>query len=799
MSKVSAECLAAALEGLKNFKDDDLREYASAVFAKAKSYDNLTGIAAINNAIREVNDKKAQEYFSDCMTKARSITKINRLVEKFKAGAANMRQMLVRRHKNLSDNVESAQRAAIIKLHNAFFRELNPDEVKLITDGRNDVDIFRAIDGKQSTPMAKSIAEKYHKYVETRNTDTVLSDALPLDYINKDRYLRAMHDPSKLLSAGQTLVEKAMAKGKTLSHEAAKTIWMKTIKSLLNLEKTYAGTKAIDIDGKINMAEVDKSLSTIFDNIVNGRSDIFTKSIVVNDAEAIKKRSRMFFVWKDMESWGKYNKQYGRSNFFDAMMGDINSSGNKIGMAQIFGDDPHRTYAALRKIMDEATPKGKLWWKHTDWMFQEVTGQNKVAVDAKLANFAANARSFTSMASLLKISMQSLNDVANGIMYTRRFGLGYFESYGRHLGGLFNAIPDAERKHFAEINKAMVDSHIGFVGRFIDANNTGDLMKKVSTGYFRRIGLEALDKGNKVSTMLGMSKQLARMSNKSFDKLHDDLRYQLNKFGITPKEWDLLRKKNDSGLFTIDNVDRVTDEELKSLYDETNKDKSLYDLRQDLTRKTYTLFDVASENSVLTPGAWSKAWATFGTSPGTIEGEITRSLMQFKTYAVNYVDKVLVGNWIDAGSAQARFNFALQLMAATMPLSVASMMLDNISNGFAPMPNWSQLSVADREKLMVSLLAPGLSIANKVLNVNNQNQSMLASVLWTPTLRLFSDSASIPWELISGNTKGMKKSIQRIAGDVIPFDNMPVVSPFMRQVFGLEGYKPPGMTRIYGK
>jgi len=799
MAKVSKECLSAALEGLKNFKDDDLKEYANQVFAKAREFDNLAGVAAMEKAIKEVNDVKAQQYFSDCMTKARSISKMNRLVEKFKSGTANMRQMLVRRHKDLSDNVESAQRASIIKLHNSFFRELSEEEVKHIIDGKNDIDIQRAIDGKKSTLEAKSIADKYQKYVETRNTDTVLSDALPLEFINKDRYLRAMHDPSKILSGGQNLVEKALAKGQTLSHEAAKKLWMGTIKGLLNIEKTYAGTKAMGIDGKVDMAEVDKSLSTIFDNIINSRSDIFTKSRVVNDAEAIQKRSRMFFVWKDMESWGKYNKQYGRGSFFDAMMGDIQSSGNKIGMAQVFGDDPYRTYAALRKVMDETEPKGKLWWKHTDWMFQEVTGQNKAAVSPKMANFAGNARAATSMASLFKISMQSLNDIANGIMYTRRFGLGYFESYGNHLQGLFDKISSEDRKHFANIHKAMVDSQIGYVGRFIDAHNTGDLMKKVSAGYFRNIGLEALDRGNKISTMQGMATHLTRMSNRSFEKLNPELQNQLTKFGVSPKEWDLLRKKNNGGLFSIDNAERVTDDELKSLYNETNQDKSLYDLRQDVIRKTFTLFDVASENSVLTPGAWSRAWASFGTSPGTIEGEITRSLMQFKGYAINYIDKVLVGNWIDAGSAQARFQFALQLMAATMPLSVSSMILDNWSNGFQAMPDWNQLSISDREKLVVTLMAPGISLANKVLNTNNQNQTMLANALWTPTLRLLSDSASIPWEAITGNTKGLKKSIERIAGDVIPFDNMPIVSPYMRQVFGTEGYKPPGLTRLYGK
>ena len=49
--------------------------------------------------------------------------------------------------------------------------------------------------------------------------------------------------------------------------------------------------------GLLLMEMVNESIDNIYEDITTGKSDLFTKSEVVNDREALKRKSKMFFVW----------------------------------------------------------------------------------------------------------------------------------------------------------------------------------------------------------------------------------------------------------------------------------------------------------------------------------------------------------------------------------------------------------------------------------------------------------------------------------------------------------------------
>ena len=61
------------------------------------------------------------------------------------------------------------------------------------------------------------------------------------------------------------------------------------------MDSTFSRTKAVDLNGKLDDEKADRILDNIFDNITTGKTEIFTKSSVVNDREAIARKSRMFF------------------------------------------------------------------------------------------------------------------------------------------------------------------------------------------------------------------------------------------------------------------------------------------------------------------------------------------------------------------------------------------------------------------------------------------------------------------------------------------------------------------------
>lgn len=797
MPKVSKECLDGAIKALTSFTKEELEEYVHDVFNRARKYDNVKNAKAFDRAMKEINDERLRSFFEDASIKANNTFKFNEEVKKVQSGI-DMRSLLTKRYLNLGDNVASAQKAAGGRLEQFVFKDLTFDEMEFFNSGKNDEIIADAYDGKRiENPLAKKIAEKIRKYFDYRNSEMVISNAMRFDEISEDRMFRQIHDSGRIISGGRSLLNAAKDYvNKKYETVNSKMAWKNLIKKYLDMEATFSRTNAVDLNGKLIESEADKILDSIYDNITTGKSEIFTKSSVANDREAIKRRSRMFFKFKGMRSFLEYNKVYGKNSLFGAMRSDIAASGNKIGMAEKWGDSPYSVYNDLRHTQNETNPKGNFWWNNTDNYFKSILGLDRSSKSASASNFMANLRTITSMARLIKLSLQSLSDIGYVASFAQRMGIGYSKSYLYALKNAFDRYPTDERKYLAKLFKGMVDSHLGYMGRWTDANNTSEFMSKISTGYFKMIGLEAFDRGNKVSIMHLMSSHLFENSGKSLNELNSSLKKWVLKF-MNEKEWDALRKNNSGKLFTTDNVENLSDDALKKLHSEVGIETPLYQYRNDLYRKVYSMFDVASENAVLSPTEFERAWCFQGEAPGTLKGEFLRTISQFKMYTLSYIDRVLVNGWRDADTAQQKILWASSMLIGTLPLSVLSIALDNYSNGVS-MPDWDLMSIPDREKFLVNLLAPSLAIFSGILDPKNQNSDMLWSLLGSPSSRLIGNAMATAASALGGDLDKTSKHLGAAANYILPLQNTPL-SPFLRQALGQEAHLEPGQTHLYGQ
>ncbi len=799
MPKISKECLNGALEALKHFSKEDLEDYVTDVFKKAREYGDLNNMKAFEEAIKNINNEKMQSLFEDASVKANNTRKFNTQAEKIKSGKADLRSVLIRRRKNQAENIASAQHAAIGKIDQFMFKDFSFDEMEFFSSTKNDELIADAFDGKKvSNPIAKKIADKLREYFDYRNSEIILSNAMRIDEISEDRMFRQIHDAGRLISGGKSLINSVKESvNKKYSTENSKVVWRNFIKRWLDIENTFSRTKAADLDGKINEAKVDKILDNIYENITTGKSEIFTRSVVANDREAVQRRSRMFFKFKDMRSFLEYNKVYGRGNLFSALRSDIQGSGNKIGMAETFGDSPYNVYNDLRKVQEEVKPKDSYWFQNTDNYFKTVLGLDKTTRSPKVSTFFANIRALTSMARLVKLSLQSISDIGYIASFAQRMGVNYFRAYTNQLKHIFDRYPTEERKYIAKLFKTMVDSHLGYMGRWSDANNMGEVMNKASTRYFKTIGLEAFDRGNKVGIMHLMSKHLYENSSKEFGSLNSSLQKWILKF-MNEKEWNVLKTKNKNLLFTTDNVEELTEQELKQLRDETNPDKPLYEYKNDLYRKVYSMFDVASENAVLSPTEFERAWCFQGEPPGTLKGEFLRTISQFKMYTISYIDRVLINGFKEADTASQKITWATSMLMGTLPLAFLSVYLDNLTNNLS-MPDFELMNVPEREKFLVSLLAPSLALFSGMLDPRNQNSDMLLSLLGSPSARLIGNAMATAASLSTGDPKKIGKHFEDTAKYILPIDNFPGISPVIKKAMGKEAHLQPGQTYIIGQ
>lgn len=785
------ECFDEALKQLTSISREDLKQYLHDVNAKAYEYDPNGGTAAFDRAISEVNNETMESFFETANQNARNVQKLERLKNIIIKGKNTLRDVLAKRFNVQADNVPSYQKSAANRLQNAMFGEFDRDTMEYFSSGKNDDVIAQELDGiNTSDAKAKFIADKMNaKYIPYRNDEMVISGALKSDEIRGDRMLRQVHDQQKIISGGKSLIQSAKDFVKRYEGQDNKKLWIDFFKKDLNLKETFKFTDAL-IKGEVDDSKVNEIMGRTFDNISTGKSDILTQSTVVRDADAVKKKSRMFFVFKDWQSFLHYNKQYGKGNLFGALISDIHGSGNKIGLAESLGTSPYTMYNELVKAQMEKNPKDGWWWDNTENYFKTLLGNDKQTRSPSKATFAANIRTVTSMARLFSITGQSISDIGYNAAFAQRWGVNYFSAWTTHLKNIFDKIPNEERQYLGKLFKLNVDSHLGFMGRFIDATNTGDLINKVSTRYFKAIQLEAFDRGNKISAMHIMAKNLFNNSTKRFGDLNPSLQKQLGKF-LTEQEWDLLRKNNSGKMFTTDNVDNLTNEQLKQFHTDTNSTAPLYELKNDLYRKVYSMFDIAAENSVLTPGVFERAWCYRGTAPGTLSGEIWRTISQFKMYTMAYIDRVLVNGWKDADTYQQKLTWGISMLMGTLPLSVLSSHLGYLADGLSP-PDPNQMTIAQREAYLTNLLTPSLAIFSGIVDPNNQNSSMVLSMLGSPATRLISDSLASGTATASGDGKHAKKLFYNAAKYILPLQNVPIVSSYLSKAMGEHAQLQPG-------
>ena len=787
-SRTEKECLMEAREALSLFSHDELKQYTKDVFETAKTYPKLRGVDAIKKAMEEVGNLKVEQLTERMQTEVNDIAKLDKMSADVKDKKATVLEFIARRYKNLAYNIESAQRSARKLLGNAFFNQLTQEEFAFAARPQNDLEIIRAIDGKKvENPLAKEVAKKFHDYIAFRNGEMVTSNALPIHHLNKDRYLRAIHDRSLLTSGGQTLINLIKA-GRRMPLAKAKQIWRDFIKEHLDIEKTFAETPGIGVNGKAVESEIDKILEDIFDNITTDKQELFNEG---------RGGNRMFFYWKDMEAMYNYAQKYGKKDLFSNIMGDVNASGNKIGMTQIFGTKPQTTFNEISKIQDKVDNKGSSWNNRTKRTFEHLAGIDQAPVNATIANFAASIRALTSMKSLGKLATLSLSDVGNGIAFAKRWGFDYWGSYTDYMDGLFNALPSEDRKFIAGMFKESTDHHMGYVANFLEAKNVPQFLQSASVGFFRITGMEALDKGNKVSALYVMSKGLGKLSKHSFEELPESTLRQFAKYDFTSKEWDALRSKNQRGLFTIDNVEKLTNDDIRNIYGVTNSDQPLYQFKNDLYRKVYSMFDVSVENAVVSPGAFIRANLYGDTRAGTITGELFRMVMQFKGFALQHMDRVLYQGFKDADSAQAKLSYALHLTMATLPMSYLSYVLNNWESGRS-MPSWDAMNFSEKSRYAFEMLSPSEAIFSRILDPEQSNSDLLMNMAGGPSIRMLLNAMQAPIALAGGDVKKFKKAAKKLGQGVNPAATLPFISPYLNELMGEKSYLQPGQQQYWG-
>lgn len=607
------------------------------------------GIAAINYAIDKLENSQKKYKLTlvhDTAIKQRMLDTIKQWAGNEKQGLNSLLVGSVKQRQGSRAYTAGAEIMNMQRLHlGNLLADL--DQNNLLTSfyrGTHNDNIMRAmelIEDNKSTShlpneaitIAKSIQKAYDGI-----TNDMRKNGLPVNKVK--RYFanqQYSHNEMKIKAAGY-------------DH------WRAVIDRNLDYQAT-ADAAEISISD-INDEFFQNVYNTLSGGLQNGSSaSLSSEAGIGNSLRRITQKPRIL-QFKSADAAIDYKNNFGFKDFQAAVIGTIKSNGRKLGLLKTLGVNYERNLKQIAAYArDNAmTPESQKYlsaWISTKMLNQleSIDGRADRPVSEAWARFNNNVRAIKSMSSLGFAPISAISDVVNAASYINRMGAGtntLVDSIGQ-LGKIFTKF-SPERKQMLAANGVFAESVLNNAYR--DSAAGSNWLSKSQGEFFKIIGMDAWQNSIRYNALDSLMNYMARFTDRTHEQLNPTLQRTLGLFNIDADDWNLMRQANTK---QVDGNNYLVTQEFDALRPkimESLKSKGISDdvleLATDkkldnLKRNMYNFYMDGMSHMVLEPDAATKYYQTGGgLRPGTIQGELARYIMQFKSFSVGFMRKVLL-------------------------------------------------------------------------------------------------------------------------------------------------------------
>lgn len=402
-----------------------------------------------------------------------------------------------------------------------------------------------------------------------------------------------------------------------------------------------------------------RALGEAYDTLrTNGLNKYSNKNVPL----AEKYSGSRFLHFKDGDSWLAYNNRFGNGDPFQTVGQYVNNMANDIGFMEVWGPDPE---ALKDRIINMAKHEAAMQdnktalktIKNADYfqrIWDEVSGESSIPVQTRLrfAHFNSAVRNLLMSAQLGSAFLTQLSDVATSLWTARFNGLSLKEI----PKNLFSLMISNKKRDFAmhlglgadEIATILAGRSAGstrFLGDIIPQQGWSG---RVAATVIKASLLERMTMAGKKAFSLDFVHTLANNADIQFDKLIKPLRDCFERYGLTSKDWDIIRKSKFDDLDGAKYVNLI----------ELSKSGHV-----DVANKLSNLIFTERDFAVIDTDARTRAIMLQGHKRGTFMGEMLRYGAMYKTFPVTILTHH-VSRTIDIESCGSKLGYAGGLFAA---------------------------------------------------------------------------------------------------------------------------------------
>ncbi|EHU1845136.1 hypothetical protein A1F07_RS06405 [Acinetobacter baumannii] len=415
--------------------------------------------------------------------------------------------------------------------------------------------------------------------------------------------------------------------------------------------------------------------------------------------------------FKDGDSWLEYQAKFGTYNetgFHEILKNHTHRMSTEIAMMQNFGSNPRLSF---ENLLEEASTKLKAdpenGSKHGEIDKQSkralsmynTLDANTRAVDSTLGNVMGGLRALMVASKLGGTTLTTIGDHASTKKIANMLGLSYTKSV---LPEYMKQLTQGKYRDEALRFGLGITEMVGSTSRFGDADVISSAtkagrfnarMQQLASTTLKISGLNAVTAGMKRAFNLVHMNKIAEMTRSTHwkDLGKDDLKI-LKGNGITEKDWNLWREltpsKREDGAIVLTQNDffNASDEVIKKFLPKDKQDSptALADYRYKAAMKYQTHIFNEESVAVIEAGVRERSIINLGDA-GTIQGELGRTLFQFKGFPLAYM--LRIGHRAFAqGDIKSRATFLVSLLAYQTLAGAFIVQLQNLANGKNPEP-----------------------------------------------------------------------------------------------------------------
>jgi len=424
---------------------------------------------------------------------------------------------------------------------------------------------------------------------------------------------------------------------------AGKEAWTDAILPLLDRQR-YTDAAGLPL----SEAELRDFLGKAWDNIAtDGMATMEPGQFMGSGKRANRHAEHRQIHFKDADSVIKYWEQFGERSAFEILHGHVDSMSKDIAFIEKFGPNPDTTFRTLKDVAAQqaaiADPKnlGDVTKEvnSLENLWSYAAGKTKPAANLKFAGAAdavANLNVAGKLGGAAIASFFGDKPVMEAVSHLN--DLPMLQRWGTELS-LLNPTNSADRRLLQQ-QGLMLDSIRSGLNRFYEGLGKTGTTGKLANAVMRLTGMQAINDIRKgafgASLMNAFGGQIA--DGVEFAKLAESDVRALRSFGVEEADWkvwklaDLEKIGSNDSMLTPESIARIPDQKLLA------NGLTPADRRSAIV-KLLGAINTESEFAIVTPGWNERALFYGGSQRGTVSGEITRSILQFKSFPWAYLQR----------------------------------------------------------------------------------------------------------------------------------------------------------------